>query len=95
MADKYRVFLNDGSSYLIPSVNVENTRRLVPNISHIQKEGEEDLSTIEDALNEPLIKDEDYSLKELKKLAKERFEIDFKPNIKKADLLDLVNKQLS
>jgi hypothetical protein len=95
MSDTYTVFKTDGTSFVIPSKNVDNVRRLLAGqINYIQKD-EEPIEDIEEALNEPLIKSDDYTLSELKKLAVERFDLTIPKNIKKADLLELVNNALS
>lgn len=91
----YTVYLKDGSSYDIPSTNVENTQRLLAgSIDYIQPKGQESEQTLEAVVSEPLIKAADYTAKELKAMC-DKYEIEIPKNAKKADLVDLLNNYLS
>jgi hypothetical protein len=91
----YTVFLKDGSSYDIPSTNVENTQRLLgASIEMIQPKGAEETQSLEAVVAEPLIKADDYTVKELKDMCI-KYGIELPKNAKKAEIVDLLNEYLS
>lgn len=90
----YVVFLKDGSSYETPSGNLAQVQRLLAgSIDYIQPKDAPE-PTIQEVETEPLIKADDYSLKELKDMAK-RLDVELPARAKKETIVELLNEKLN